>query len=661
MNSLFYPKLALSNIKNNVKLFFPYILMNVGIIAMYFIMHSLSVDPGIKNMSGGSSLQQLLSFGTVVIAIFSAIFIFYTNSFLSKRRKKEIGLYNILGMGKRHLSKMLFIETLFIALICLTLGLITGIVLNKLMVLILLKLVKVTVTLKFVLSIKSILATILLFSVIFLVTLIFNLGSIHLTNPIELLKGGQTGEKEPKTKWLMTLIGIITLGAGYYIAQVVESPLAALGWFFIAVILVMIGTYCLFTAGSIALLKLLKKNKKLYYKANHFNSISGMIYRMKQNAVGLANICILSTAVLVTLSTTLSLYVGLEDLLKTQYPMDIKITNFEATPDSISAVEQIIDQTVAEFPVTIDGKMSYHSIGFPVMKTDTGFEPTDEISGWSNLNFVTLLTLDDYNIAYNDSIELDDDEILFLTSDSSYKDSTVHLGSETLTIKKQLSALFDYTGKEDAQMQIGSLVIVVNSMDRLQTLYDTFYSDADEEATDKIQHFTIFDVKGEESDVIAFNDTLYQNLNDKTSNNSISSIFAAKNDFLSLYGGLFFIGIFLGTLFLMATVMIIYYKQVSEGYDDKSRFEIMQKVGMSSKEIKHTIRTQILMVFFLPLIFAVIHISFAFHVITKLIALFGFTNIPLFFLCMVATIIVFALIYLVVYLLTARVYYKIVK
>ena len=660
MNNLFYPKLALSNIKKNLKLFFPYILMNVGIIAMYFIMHSLSVDPGIKDMRGGNSLQMLLSFGTIVIAIFSSIFIFYTNSFLSKRRKKEIGLYNILGMGKRHIGHMLFIETLFIALICLAFGLITGIVLNKLMILVLLKLLQVSVKLKFILSIKSILSTILLFSIVFLVTLIFNLGTIHLSNPIELLKGGNTGEREPKTKWIMTLIGILTLGAGYYIAQVVESPIEALGWFFVAVVLVMIGTYCLFTSGSIAILKILKKNKKLYYRSNHFTSISGMIYRMKQNAVGLANICILSTAVLVTLSTTLSLYVGLEDVLKNQFPHDIKISTHDTESTNTEAMNLIIDKEASLHNVEIVNRSEYNAIGFTATNLDNTYTPTENISNWSDIQFITLIPLEDYNRNYNDSIELKANEVLLTTSADKYNYSEIVIGEQVLKVAKELPTVFDYN--KTTENLVNNITLIVSSKERMTELYKEWHLAAYTDHETSEEHYKTFDIQGTDEARKAFNDSFYNAILDNNSSSlTYSSGISAKEEFISLHGGLFFIGIFLGFLFLMATVIIIYYKQISEGYDDKVRFEIMQKVGMSPKEIKHTIKTQILMVFFLPLIFAVIHICFAFHVITKLIALFGFMNTPLFFLCTVATIIVFALIYLIVYTMTARVYYKIVK
>ena len=661
MSRLFYPKLAISNIHKNLKLFMPYILMNIGIITMFYIMHAISVNDGLNVIPGSDSLKAILTFGTYVIGIFSAVFIFYTNSFLIKRRKKEIGLYNILGMGKRHLGRMLFLETIFVAFICIGLGLFSGLVLSKLMYLILLKILTFSVSMKFTVSIASIYTTAAFFTIIFLVNLVFNLGHIHLSKPIELLKGSNVGEREPKTKWLMTLVGIIALTAGYVIAQMVKAPLEALSSFFIAVVLVMIGTYYLFTAGSIALLKLLKKNKSFYYHPMHFTSISGMIYRMKQNAIGLANICILSTAVLVTLSTTFSLYIGLDDVLKERYPQEVSIQSSDITDVNINAISEIIQLNAKSHDIEIKNESAFTYVYSAMKKTKSQFTAADRYSYASDYYFIHLLSIEDYNKYSADDIILEEDEAVIFSNSKPYGYPEIQLGDSNLKIKKEIDTFAGMTQKDIVLSN--NYFVFVKDMELALNLYESYKpeSEDEDEADSDVKYVISFDTVGESNNITAFNNSLYESINRNVSSTYMESRLLSKKEFFAMYGGFLFIGIFLGALFLMATVMIIYYKQVSEGYDDKTRFEIMQKVGMSQKEIKRTIQTQIVMVFFLPLVFAVIHIGFAFNVITKLLAIFNFINTPLFFLCTVGTILIFALIYMCVFFITARAYYKIVK
>lgn len=637
----------------------PYILMNIGIVTMFYIMHAISANDGLNVIPGSDSLKAILTFGTYVIGIFSAVFIFYTNSFLIKRRKKEIGLYNILGMGKRHLGRMLFLETIFVAIICIGLGLFSGLILSKLMYLILLKILTFSVSMKFTVSISSLAITSIYFSLVFLVTLIFNLGHIHLSKPIELLKGSNVGEREPKTKWLMTLVGIAALTAGYVIAQMVKAPLEALSSFFIAVVLVMVGTYYLFTAGSIALLKLLKKNKAFYYQPTHFTSISGMIYRMKQNAIGLANICILSTAVLVTLSTTVSLYIGLDDVLKERYPQDVSIQSIDISDVNINAISEIIQLNAKTHEVEIKDETAFTYVYSAMKKTKSQFTAADRYGYAPDYYFIHLLSIEDYNKYSADDIVLETDEAVIFSNSKPYGYPEIQLGDSKLQIKKEIDTFAGMTQKDIVLSN--NYFVFVKDIDLALSIYKSFENDSEAVADPDVKYVISFDTDGELSNITAFNNALYESVNRNVSSTYMESRLLSKKEFFALYGGFLFIGIFLGALFLMATVMIIYYKQVSEGYDDKTRFEIMQKVGMSQKEIKKTIQTQIVMVFFLPLVFAVIHIGFAFNVITKLLAIFNFINTPLFFLCTVGTIFIFALIYMCVFFITARAYYKIVR
>ncbi|MDF2881074.1 MAG: hypothetical protein K0R54_1631 [Clostridiaceae bacterium] len=647
MNRLFYPRLAAINIKNNSKTYFPFIITCICTIAMFYIMHALSINKGLDGMSGSAGLKSILFLGTIVIGIFSAIFLFYTNSFLIKRRKKEIGLYNVLGLEKKHIAKVMFYECIFTSVISLAAGLIAGIILNKLMFLLLLKILNFKVAFGFYVSVPSVIKTLILFIGIFFVTLLSNLFQIKMSNPIELLKGTQHGEKEPKTKWIITLIGVIALGTGYGIALKVKSPLSALNMFFIAVILVMIGTYALFTSGSITVLKALKKNKRFYYNTSNFISVSGMMYRMKQNAVGLANICILSTAVLVMVSTTVALYVGMEDVIRTRYPRNIVMTASQVTNSQAQKVDEILEAESKNSNIGIKNKINYWNNSFPAVKKDDKFSITSNTNMSSKVNLITLIPISDYNRLEGKNITLADDEAILYSKVKNLDKNGITIEDKTLKLKQVID-------KPILGLNYG--------MDDMVDTYVLFVNDINAIGKSGTKEYSIgVDIQGKDKEILALSNKLKDKFKESNIKVHIDSAAGSKQEFFMLYGGLFFLGIFLGALFLMATVLIIYYKQISEGYDDKERFEIMQKVGMSRRDIKKTIRSQVLMVFFLPLAAAVIHIAFAFPMITKLLALFNLKNVSLFMLSTVMTILVFAVIYAIVFSLTARAYYKIVE
>lgn len=658
MSKFFYPKLALTNINKQRKTYIPYILTCICTIAMFYIMHFMSGNPGLKEMSGGDSLMQILFLGNIVIAIFSVIFLFYTNSFLIKRRKKEFGLFNILGMEKKHIARVVIWETFFVTVISMITGLVSGMVMSKLMFLLLNNILRFEVPLTHFVSVKSIGMTLVLFLGIFTLSLLNNLRYIHLAKPIELLRGGQVGEKEPKTKWILVFIGVATLSSGYYIALVTESPIAALNKFFFAVLLVIIGTYALFTAGTIALLKLLRKNKTYYYQTKHFISVSGMIYRMKQNAVGLANICILSTMVLVMLSTTVSLYIGMEDLLKNRFPKEIDISARNLTEEQTQTVEKMVQEEAGKYQIKLKNQMSYRSAMFPTQRVGNTFK-TDRTTkkSISNITMIELLPLDEYNQLENLSATLKDNEVLLYTFRGDPVKKNITIAGHEFQIKEQLKDL-SINGDASAMMT-DSYLVVVKDVKTIKALYPVGEWNAVE--WKDLSFYYGFDAEGSPENEIALTKALSQKLNQLSIDGSAEGREESRESFYSLYGGLFFLGLFLGTLFIMATVLIMYYKQISEGYDDKERFSIMQKVGLSKDEIKKSIMSQVLIVFFLPLVSAVIHIAFAFKVITKLLALLNLTNIGLFVLCTAATILIFAAFYALVYTLTAREYYKIVS
>lgn len=658
MNKLFYPKLALSNMKKNGKFYFPYMLTCIITVAMFYIMGSIVTDPGINKIPHAETLKTIMDLGTIVIGVFSVIFLFYTNSFLMKRRKKELGLYNILGMERKHIYIVLFFETVYLAITSVAIGLVCGLVLSKLTILLLCKAITFSVPLGFHVSILSIQHTCLLFTGIFFAILLFNLIQIRCTKPIDLLHGGNIGEKEPKAKWLLALIGVILLGIGYYISITTESPLEVINLFLVAVLLVIIGTYLLFTAGSIALLKLLKKNKNYYYQIGHFTTVSGMMYRMKQNAIGLANICVLSTMVLVMISTSVCLYVGTEDSIENNYPFDLNVTVYD-DPKIIEQdkVENVIDTTLEDYNLDTDYLSCSNTFTFVAENHAGKFTKGEGANYGSDLaSYVILMTAEDY--AHDMGIELGDmkkDEVRVFTEAKTY--DTYSLYGQEFTCIDKLKDIPEYN-KTMIQM-VDTYFFVVSDKDVLTSFAEKHKS---EKTT-----FTIditLDYKDSGKEHTDFEKALKKKLTKMFSPDTRIDLIAkqeVRDTFYQLYGGLLFLGMFLGILFLMATTLIIYYKQISEGYDDRDKFIIMEKVGMTKQEVKKSIHSQILTIFFLPLIVAGCHVAGAFPLIRRILALLGLTNITLFVICILVTILIFGIIYALVYSLTAKIYYKIVS
>ena len=667
MSKFFYGRLAFSNLKKNSGLYLPYILAAIGTGAMYYIMGAISKDEGIQKMPGSMDIKLILGLGCGVIAIFAVIFLFYTNSFLMKRRKKEFGLFNILGMEKRHIGKMMFWEMLMVAGVSIVCGIVAGILLNKLVVLVLMRLVDLEVPFGFSISVDAIVNMVILFVCIFAVTLVYNLFQVQKAKPIELLQSASQGEKEPKTRWFLAIVGVLCLGAGYGIALFVEDPMSTLLLFFLAVILVMAGTYCLFTAGSIAILKLLRKNKNYYYKTSHFTSVSGMIYRMKQNAVGLSNICILSTMVLVMISGTVSLYMGVEDTMRERYPKEINLTGYGLTQSGKETIHELTKQAVAEQGIKIEDMIEYDSISFSVYKDGETLNLLDGKGGIpkGKMSILEWITMDDYENLGGTHAELSEDEVLVYALHGDTNDEKYRFQDKSFQIKEYLSELS--IAGTTSNVVCDAYFVVVKDKAVLQELYEREHAVYQDRASD-IQSLVSMDVTGGEEQEIACVKRIWElveSYNQPLPESDQIDLQATsrtkqKESFLVFCGGFLFLGIFLGFVFLMATVLIIYYKQISEGYEDKERFEIMQKVGMSKKEVKASIRSQILKVFFLPLVMACIHLAAAFPMMNRLILLFGMSNAPLFAICTVVTVGVFAVIYLIVYGITARSYYKIV-
>ena len=642
MNNFIYEKLAVTNLKNNRKTYVPYIFTGVLTVMMFYIIDALSGGKGITQ----NTLKICLQYATGVIIVFAVIFLFYTNSFLIKRRKKEIGVYNILGMGKRHIARMMAVETILTAGISILGGLVFGIIFGKLMYLLLLKILHNSVDMQFSVNGTAIVQTVILFAGIFLLTYLYNILQIQLVNPVELLHGGNQGEKEPKSRWLLVIIGVAALGNGYWIALTTEAPLEALLKFFVAVVCVIIGTYALFIAGSIVVLKILRKNKAYYYNPKHFTSVSGMIYRMKQNGAGLANICVLSTMVLVMVSTTVSLYAGMEDILDSRFPRDVSIVCNEADTNNEETLQRLIKEQCEKAGVKITDRVRYRYGSMNAVLKGNNLEKVEQYYPDNHFYYVEMITQEEYNRIEKQNVSLKEQEILTYTTNGKCGKKQINIAGQNYQVKKELSEMTSQP-KSTAEMY--------------KTLYIVF---ANAEQIERIESFSYadkFNLKGDDGKQKETLEQIQNEFYEKFPDGTMESRMLSRSSFYELYGGLFFIGIYLGSMFIMATVLIIYYKQISEGYDDRERYQIMQKVGMSKKEVKRSIRSQVLSVFFLPLVVAAIHVAVAFKVMTKILGVLNLTNVSLFAVCTIITIAVFAVFYIIVYSITAKEYYRIVN
>lgn len=689
----FYPKLAARSIKNNRQFYLPYILTVIGTCAAMYILYALNFDPGFDQLGAGTTngqayVQFFMQLGIVMVSLFCFIFLVYTNSFLMKRRTKELGLYSVLGMGKKNIAGILVFESLYIAVIGIVLGLALGVLLHKLMMLLLYWLMRLPAPFGFAIQVKAMVNTSVFFVVIIFLTLILNLWRVGRSKPVELLRGGNVGEKEPRINWLVVVIGVLTLGGGYFIAVWVKDSVTAIAFYFVAVFLVIIGTYCLFTSLSILALKALKKNKRYYYKSKHFISVSGMLYRMKRNGVGLANICIIATMVMVMISGTLSLYLGCDEVVRLNVPTDIVAQarhyyHYTSGEDGDISPEQAV-------PINPDALNTYVLELF----AEAGAEPT---SGYQiedlyvNTEVITkngthvstefyIITADTYAaITGEEAPVLGKGEALAVLSVPGANDQlregfsfqeydldgnlTGNPGPE-FTIVGECENILNNIVRTDALLAAGEENYVLMVVDGTETL-------------DEIGKTTVTGIYYWEG---RYN---FATLSDAEQNALYDAFWAENHDFsaadcgyvayfrtdtrvdvesdiFGLAGGFLFLGVFLGLVFMMAAVLIIYYKQVSEGYEDQRRFDIMRKVGLSRREARRSIRSQILTVFFLPLIVAAVHIAFDFKLVLQLLTLFALRNTTLTALCTLGTLAAFCLIYALVYMLTARAYYKIV-
>lgn len=659
---MFYLKLASTNLKKNHRGYLPFLISMLFLVAINTMTQVIVNNEGMRALPGGDSASSMFGLGHIVIIIFTVIFSFYTNSFLLKQRKKELGLYNILGLGKRELYQLMIWESFLSFFIVLITGLITGVVLSKLAFLVLRRLISVGNEFVFQLLPESLGFVSLLFLGIFFLLLLINCWQIKKTNPISLLHGSKKGEQEPKARWIIAILGLVFLGSGYGIAVTIDSPISALTLFFVAILLVILGTYCLFMAGSIALLKLLKRNERFYYKTNHFISISSMMHRMKQNAAGLASICILSTMVLVTAATTGSLFFGQKDVENTRYPRDVMISTVQQPEKVKAAIEAVSAEKQA--PITKQVYLtSTKSIMFQPKNGNYQLTPLEDFynSKSATIALISFMTAQEYAKHTDETVNLKDDEIYFYPVSGDVDGNQLKLEDQKFKIKKRINK---FPGiNQQIELTDYFVVVLANQSVLEQCLSDWFPKKA--VAAENYPEYNFMfntDLKEKEKQ-IDFAQTLRNQLNQQLGDSQVRIVdkytFVSENKIFT--GGFFFLGIIFGATFILATALIIYYKQISEGIDDRERFEILQKVGMSHREVKKVIRSQVMMVFSFPLVVAVIHLGFAFPLIKKLLVLFGLVNWKLFLLVCVIVTVIFAILYFVVYRLTARSYYQLVE
>lgn len=671
MHKGIFSRLAKQNIRNNKSTYIPYIITCIFCIAMIYMMEFLRDCPTLDQaVRQADEVRMIVFTGEIVVEIFCIIFLIYSNSFLMKRRQKEIGLYNILGLERNHIGIVMFLETIITSIGSLAGGIAVGIIGSKLALLLLLKLLHIPSVLGFYISVKGIFTCLFMFGIVFLMILFLNLAKIHLSRPVELLRGNNTGEKEPAAKWLMALIGFICLGAGYYLAVTTESPIKAITIFLLAVILVMAGTYLLFTAGSIVILKFLRRRKSFYYRTGNFISISGMLYRMKQNAIGLASICILSTGVLLMIAMTVSIYFGMNDIMLNRYPYDVDMSVTSISEEECQTAIEAFEKAIADNKVPVE--KSVEEIYLDIVCSKNGdqilIKPANTIRNSDSVLVLSLLDQAEYERLTGISANLNDGEIFAWYPSAVQKDS-VTVDETEFTVKKWLDKN-PLTCGEDAVSDNAVLVVTDEDFKKFDEMRTEMYKGVSSAPAgeDLTLHLGL-DITGSETDKIDFGTPVMEVVKDLKKNGGLSenswiTSGIRQQEYESYYadnGSLLFIGIFLGSLFLMGTAMIIYYKQISEGYEDQKRFEIMQKVGLSRREVRSSVRRQILMVFFLPLLMAMLHITMAFPMIRRMLLLFGMTNTKLFIGCTAGTVLIFAVVYGLIYLMTARSYYHIVE
>lgn len=659
MKGLLSIRLAWSGIRKNRKLYLPYCLTIIGMVMMSYIMQALSYAPALHAMKGGSNLEAILSLGKLVIAVFAAIFLLYTNSFLIRRRYREFGLYNVLGMDKNALSKVVVWENLIVALVGLAVGLALGTLLYKLAELGLVNMIRGQVDDSFVVEPEALKFTLVLFAIIFALIMARSLVQVRRSNPLELLHSEAAGEKPPRANYLLGFLGVALLGGAYYMAVTISNALSAFTWFFVAVLMVIAGTYLVMISGSVVLCRLLQKWKGYYYKKQHFVSVSSMAYRMKRNGAGLASICILATMVLVMISSTGSLYIGAEDAIAVRYPYDSTVKLYfgrldELDDRNVEKIQRTMERTLEAQKVTPTAEkiFRYVSVSGALLEDRlvTDFTEVNAVMNYNQVYSLYLLSQADYNQMYGTDIALQPGQAMVRVYNGSWNGSHIQVGALELDVVGQLPCGLEM---EDMTL-VPSLVLVVSDLQQ---------ASVPEECN--MIFFCGYDFGLPEEETLEAHRALEAAVKALASEQKIhcrvECPIVERQDFYITFGGLFFIGMILSAMFIAAAALIIYYKQVSEGYEDQSRFAIMRKVGMTRQDIKKSINSQILTVFFIPLLLAGVHLAFAFPLVWQLLTMFSLTNKRLAICTNIGAFLIFCVFYVVIYRFTAHAYYRIVS
>lgn len=638
MNKKWYVKLAVTNIKTNGLMFRPYLFTCMVIIALFYTINSLVNAHALKSISGGNFTIDVMKFGSLLFTVLSLFFLMYANSFIFKKRKKEMGLYNLLGLEKKHIRKILILETALIALFTMIGGIAVGLVLNQAVGIAMSAMMKVPLTVSMI-SIPALLKTIGIFIMVFSIILVFNLKQIHSVSVIELMKGAQIGEREPKAKLVLAVLGGVLLFSGYLLSFTVKDPKLDISAMITAIVLVVAATYLLFIAASIVLLKMLRKKNSIYYNKNNFTLISTMIFRMKQNAVGLANIAVLSTATLIVMTTTISLYLGVNTMLNNSFQFDVSITNPAENIPEQQQLQTFIDNNKNRYDVDTTSAASYRGGQFAADLTGDGKE-----------DFFLILPLEDFNTLTNEDISLAADEVMLLKDKETAGLQSINLNEESFKVKSMVEDLPIDTALADSVDRNWIYVIAPLTGEFAQTLdlensttmYQDFNLQGDADTVNDFSHAI-----AEEADKIGYLDV------------EAKSIY--KESLLVRFGGLLFLGIFISAVLVAETALMIFYKQISEGYDDRNRFAIMKKVGMSEAEIMKTIRKQTLIMFFAPLTVALLHLGAGLPLVTKIIGIAAMDNWLVVLGSGLFAAIIFTVIYGASYLFTEKSYKKIIK
>ena len=674
----FYYNLAYEGMRKNKKMYLPYILTCICMVMMLYIIQYLQHSEVIQNGRGGTTVCMTMALGGWVIGIFSLIFLFYTNSFLMRRRSKEFGLYNMLGMSKKNIVRILCWETFMTFVVSVVVGLACGIAFSKLAELLMLKILTGQASYGISVSPEGILVTTAAFAAIFFLLLLNSIRRVHAGTTISLIRSENVGEKPPKANWILGVGGFVLLAAAYYLAVSITDPLSAMVWFFIAVIMVIVATYMIFISGMVLLCKILQKNKKYYYKAAHFVSVSSMTYRMKRNGAGLASICILATMVLVMISSTTSLYFGTEDALNTRYPREINNTFWmesmnELSDATIKEYTQIVRDHAKDCGASPSNVMTCRFLSANASVEDGGriiWKDVDErATDFAALVRLILLPLEDYNKLAGTQESLKDNEALVCTKRTTYKENIISVEQmPEYKVKKQVD--FTELGSIEATDTLPLLLVVVPDLEKAAADVD-WENAKDRYGNSEMLKKWVYNFNTGGMDAAAqinflsdYNGGLSTAFGEKgimSISHMTESLEGNKEDFYGTYGGLFFLAIVLSVVFIFAAVLIIYYKQISEGYEDQNKFAIMQKVGMTKEEIRKSINSQVLTVFFLPLLLAGLHMAFAFPMVQRVLSLFSLTNAQLFMLTTGISFAAFAVLYVIVYRITSKAYYNIVS